>query len=67
MLPEQERDEFAVHNCEMRVLFEKPENLRDFMKPVFSFKNDKIRTLSTLTIRVLLGSTKEYNVYLVHL
>lgn len=37
------------------------------MRSVFRLKDDKIRTLSTLTIRVLLGSTKEYNVYLVHL
>jgi len=53
--------------CEMRVLFAPPENLRDFTKSVFCFEDEKIRTLSTLTIRVLLGSTKEYNVYLVHL
>lgn len=51
----------------MRVLFEKPEKLRGYMRSVFRLKDDKIRTLSTLTIRVLLGSTKEYNVYLVHL
>jgi len=51
----------------MRVLFEKPEKLIGYMSSVSRFDDDKIRTLSTLTIRVLLGSTKEYNVYLVHL
>lgn len=56
-----------VHVCEVRVIFALPENLRDFKKPVFCFENEKIRTLSTLTIRVLLGSTKECNVYLVPL